>query len=164
MSIKRVNNGHANHKLAPRRHLLALSIALLFVLAMYPGKANAQIVGTVQANIPFQFHAGEVKLPAGTYRIRMLNDSDLTLMEISSVDGTRSALFQVQESDTNSTPDQSELIFNKYGDHYFLAELFDGDNPSGSKVVESGYEKKISQGTVTVQEHVQVHPRIQQGK
>ncbi len=163
MSTKTASNGHVNHKPAPRRHLLALSIALLFVAAMYPRKANAQIVGDLQANIPFEFHAGNAKLPAGTYRIRMLDDSDLTLMEIISLDGSRSALFQVQDSDANSAPAHSELIFNKYGDQYFLAELFDEGDASGSKVIESNYETKISQGTVTTQEHVPVRRPTQQG-
>ena len=166
MSTKTASNGHVNHKPAPRRHLLALSIVLLFVAAMYPRKANAQIVGDLQANIPFEFHAGNAKLPAGTYRIRMLDDSDLTLMEIISLNGSSSALFQVQESEAKSTPDQNELIFNKYGDQYFLAEVFDQGESSGSKVTESREEKKISQGsqgTVTTQEHVPVRRPTQQG-
>jgi hypothetical protein len=164
MFTKTANAGPVNHKSAPRRHLLALSIALFCVAAMYPRKANAQIVEDLQANIPFEFHAGNAKLPAGTYRIRMLDDSDLTLMEIISLDGSRSALFQVQESEAKSTPDQSELIFNKYGDQYFLAELFDEGEPSGSKVTESRDEKKASQGTATTaHEHVPVRHPTQQG-
>jgi hypothetical protein len=163
MFTKAADNSRANHKPALRRHLLWLSIALIFVVATYPGKANAQIVGELQANIPFQFQAGNAKLPAGTYRIRMMEDSDLTLMEISTLDGSRSALFQVQESDANSTPSKSELIFNKYGDNYFLSELFDQGEPSGSKVMESGDEKKISQGVEAAQEHVPMHRATQKG-
>jgi len=161
MFTERANNGRVNHKPGPR-HLLALSIALL-VVAMYPRKANAQIIGGLQANIPFQFHAGAANLPAGTYRIRMLDDNNLTLMEISNLDGTRSALIQVQDSEANSTPTQSEMIFNKYGDQYFLAEMFDEGDASGSKVIESNYEKKISQGTETAKEHVPARAPVQKG-
>jgi hypothetical protein len=153
MFAKTTNTGHVNQKPRPR-HLLALSIALLFVVAMHPRNASAQIIGGLQANIPFQFHAGAANLPAGTYRIRMLDNNNLTLMEISNLDGTRSALIQVQDADANSTPTKSELIFNKYGDQYFLAEMFDEGDASGSKVIESNLEKKISQGAVTAQEHV----------
>jgi hypothetical protein len=140
-----------------------LSIALLFLATLHPGKANAQVVGDLEANIPFQFHAGNAKLPAGTYRIHVLDDSDLTVMEIIRVDGSASALFQVQESETKSAPNQSELVFNKYGDRYFLANMFDAGNPIGTKVVESQYEKKISQQSVTAQEHVPIRRRTQQG-
>jgi hypothetical protein len=93
----------------------------------------------------------------------MLDNSDLTLMEISSADGSTSALFEVQEAEANSTPAKSELIFNKYGDRYFLAKLFDEGIPSGSQVLKSRYEKKISQATAEAQAHVPAHHQGQQG-
>jgi hypothetical protein len=142
-------------KLQESRHqLLALFIALIFALTLRPTKAQAQIIGDLQVNIPFQFHAGSSKLPAGKYIIHMLDDSDLTVMEISSADGSTSALFNVQSAEANSAPAKSELIFNKYGNRYFLAELFDQENPSGSKVAESRYEKRIDKATLEAQEHV----------
>src|ERR1700719_781992 len=109
-----INKRTANHKATKRYHLLAFFFALVFASAIYPAKANAQIVGDIEAKIPFQFHAGNTKFPAGEYRIHVLDNSDLTMMEISSLDGSVSALFQVQDAETNSEPTRSELIFNKY--------------------------------------------------
>jgi len=146
-----------------RRHLLPLFIALAFGLAVHASRAEAQIIGDLEVNIPFQFHAGNAKLPAGEYRIHMLDSSDLTVMEITSADGSLSALFDVQEADSSSTPTKSELIFNKYGNRYFLAELFDEGNPSGSQVLESRYEKKVSQAASEPQAHVTAHRAGQRG-
>ena len=143
----------ASHK-ATMQHLLSSLIAMVFALAIYPTQAHAQIIGELQANIPFQFHVGNTKFPAGEYRIHVLDDSDLTTMEISSMDDSASALFQVREADTNSEPTKTELLFNKYGNRYFLAELFDQENSSGSKVAESRYEKRIDKATLEAQEHV----------
>jgi len=43
----------------------------------------------VEFTIPFfQFHAGNAKLPAGNYRCTPLDNSDLSIMELSSVDGS----------------------------------------------------------------------------
>jgi len=156
-------NSHAGRKVTNRQHLLSLFTALVIALTMYPSKAHAQIIGDLEVNIPFQFHVGNTKLPAGKYRIHMLDDSDLTIMEISSADGSTSALFQVQEAEANTTPAKSELIFNKYGNRYFLAKLFDEGNPSGSQVLKSPYEKKVSQQAVEAQAHVPAHHRGQQG-
>jgi hypothetical protein len=50
------------------------------------------------------------------------------------------------------------LIFNKYGNRYFLAKLFDEGEPDGSKVVESRYEKRIGQ-VAEAQEHVPANHR-----
>jgi hypothetical protein len=137
--------------------LLSLFIALIVVLTIHPNKAQAQIIGNLEVNIPFQFHAGNAKLPPGKYLIHTLDQSDLTVMEISSADGSTSALFEVQTAEANSAPGKSEVTFNKYGNHYFLAKLFDEGNPSGSKGVESRYEKSLGQGAAATQEHVPAH-------
>jgi len=142
-----------------RYQLLSLFIALVFALTMYPTKAQAQIVGNLEADIPFQFHVGNVKLPLGKYTIHVLDNSDLTMMEISSTDGSSSALFEVRDAKTNTTPAKSELIFSKYGHRYFLEKLFDESNPSGSEVVKSGYEKRIAQAAAEGQEHVPAQHR-----
>ncbi len=163
MFIETIDKAHASHKGTRVRYLLSLLIAMVFALTIYPTKAHAQIIGDLEVNIPFQFHVGSTKLPAGKYRIHMLDDSDLTVMEISSADGSTTALFEVQDAEANATPAKSELIFNKYGNRYFLAKLFDEGNPSGSQVVESRYEKRISQAASEPQAHVPAHHRGQQG-
>ena len=144
-------------------HLLSLFIVLVFALTMYPSKAQAQIDGDIEATISFPFHAGNAKFPAGKYFIHLLDDSDQTMMEIRSADGSTSALFQVRATEANSTPAKGELIFNKYGDRYFLTKLFEEGNASGSEVVESRYEKKVDKAALEAQEHVPAHHRAQQG-
>lgn len=134
-------------------------IALVFALTLYPTKAQAQIVGNLEADIPFQFHVGNAKLPPGKYTIHVLDNSDLTTMEISSADGSSSALFEVHDAQANNTPAKSELIFSKYGHRYFLEKLFDESNPNGSEVVKSGYEKRIAEAAAEGQEHVPAQRR-----
>jgi hypothetical protein len=158
-----INKAHAIHN-RPRGHqLLPLFIAFVFALAIYPSSAHAQITDTLEAKIPFQFHAGNTKLPPGNYSIRMLENSDLKLMEITSADGSTSALFEVHGTDVSSAPAKSELVFNKYGNRYFLSKLFDEGNPSGNEVVVSAYEKRVSQAAAEAQIHVPTHHRKQQG-
>ena len=151
------------HKKRTGHHLLWL-LVLVLAFAIYPAGAHAQIVGDLEVKIPFQFHAGNAKLPAGEYRIYALDQSDLSIMEISSVDGSTSALFQVQAAEANSEPVKSELIFNKYGNRYFLAKLFDEGHPSGNALVKSHYEKRIGQQAMDAEEHVPARHRMQQGK
>jgi hypothetical protein len=142
--------------------LLSLLIALVFALTMYPNKAQAQIIDQLDVNVPFQFHAGNAKFPAGQYIIRFLDDSDQSYMEISSADGRTSALFEVRSTQANSRPAKSELIFNKYGNRYFLAKLFEEGSESGNEVVASRYEQRVNKAALEAQEHVPAH-RGQQG-
>jgi len=145
------------------QQFLSFLLLPVFALTIFAGKASAQIEGDLDAEIPFQFHVGTRELPAGKYRIHLLDEGSLRVMEISSTAGSTSALFQVLESDTKSAPAQSELIFNKYGDNYFLSKLYDEGNPSGSELIESRYEKQLSKGAVVAQEHLPAHHKMQQG-
>jgi hypothetical protein len=142
--------------------LLSCFVALVFVLTMHSTKAHAQIVGNLEVDIPFQFHAGNAKLPPGKYTIHLLENTDLTVMEIISVDNSTSALFEVGRTQASSAPAKSELIFNKYGNRYFLAKVFDEGNPAGSRVLESRYEKRMSE-VAESQEHVPAHHQGQAG-
>ena len=158
---KFTDKAHTNPQSVKAYQLFPLFVALIFALTIHPAKAHAQIEGALEVTIPFQFYAGNAKLPAGKYILRTLDNSDLTIMEISTPDGSTSALFEVQDAEANSAPRKSELIFNKYGNRYFLAKVFDEGNPDGSKVPESQYEKRVSQAAEEAQEHV---PAIHHGQ
>jgi len=157
-----IQRAETNKRKTSVQQLLSVLVLSVFALTIFAGKAHAQIVGDLDVDIPFQFHAGNARLPAGKYRIHVLDGSDLTVMEITSADGSTSALFEVQDAEANATPAKSELIFNKYGNRYFLAKLFDEGNPRGSQVPKSRYEAKVSQAALEAQEHVPTHHRTQQ--
>jgi hypothetical protein len=162
MLKEQMNKTQTNHNATKR--LLMVPLFIVFVFTMFPNKAHAQVIDTLEVNIPFQFHAGNARLPAGKYSIHVLDNSDLRFMEITSADGSTSALFEVRETNLSSAPAKDELIFNKYGTRYFLAKVFDEGDPSGSEVVESTYEKKVSEATAEAQVHVATLHRQQQGK
>jgi hypothetical protein len=145
-----------------KHQLMPLFSAFILAIAVHSEKAQAQVVVRLEANIPFQFSVANTELPAGKYYIRLLDDSNLTIMEISTVDGSSSALFDVRSADVNSPPAKSELNFNKYGNRYFLASLFEEGDADGSKVVESRDEKKMDQANREV-ERVAAHRQGQAG-
>jgi len=164
MFVQTIGNSHPGRKVVRPQYLLSLFTALAFAFAIHPSKAQAQVTDDLEVNIPFQFHAGNAKLPAGEYRIHMLDSSDLTIMEISSADGSASALLQVMDAEAKTTPNKDELIFNKYGNRYFLADVFEVGSSTGSQVLESKYEKRVSTQAKEAQEHVPARRGTQQGK
>jgi hypothetical protein len=117
-------------------------LIVVLALLLTGGIAHAQIIGRIEADIPFPFHAGAAKFPAGKYTIRVEDGSDLSTMEIQSADGKVSALFEVRSAQAQKSPQSTELIFNHYGNRYFLARIFDEGEKAGSAVVDSGYSKK----------------------
>src|SRR4029077_20056316 len=152
MLTKFVDKARASHKSTKSYQLLLSFIVLVCAFTIHPAKAHAQIIGEHRVDIPFQFYAGNAKLPAGEYVLRMLDNSNLRIMEIRAADGSTSALFGVEDAQVNSAPAKSELIFNKYGNRYFLAEMFDEGNPDGSRVPESSLEKIVSKEAVKAQQ------------
>jgi hypothetical protein len=59
----------------------------------------------------------------------------------------------------DSSRTNSELIFNKYGNRYFLEKLSDEGGLSVKLLGESGYEKRIGRAAAEAQEHVPAHHR-----
>jgi hypothetical protein len=94
-----------------KQRVLCLFGFIGVVLGMSTISAQGQIIGQLEANIPFTFHAGGAKLPPGKYTIHVLDNTDLSQMEIQSADGHTSALFEVREAQDSTAPKKSELVF-----------------------------------------------------
>jgi len=99
-----------------------LALFVLTVGGVAP--ASAQLPGTtMSAQIPFDFIVGERTLPAGMYEVRRLGD-DPYLLSIQNVDDRRNvAIFSTDLLDEGDSIRQSELVFHRYGDVYFLAKM-----------------------------------------
>lgn len=132
---------------------MSIFMALGLLIAFGASRAQAQIVGEIEADIPFQFHAGNARFPAGKYILKMLDNSDLDAMEIRSADGNHAAIFQVMSAQAETSPSKTELIFNKYGNQYFLSKVFDEANKYGSEALESHYEKMVRKNGLKPEKH-----------
>ena len=159
-NLKRVGTGQAK---TVRQMLFPVFLMLVFAMSFGPARTQAQMIGNVVAEVPFQFHVGNTTLPAGKYLIHQIDDSDLMVMQISSVDGKVSALFNVEPTEAKSAPEKTELIFNKYRDRYFLSEMFDEENADGNKLVTSRDEKLASKESGAEVAHVAAHHANQEG-
>ena len=99
-----------------------------------PG-AYAQITNEIRANVPFSFYVQNTKLPAGTYLLKMLDDNDLSVMQIESQDARLVVTFPVDDAVLPHSPSETELIFHRYGKNEYLSRIFEEDSPRGNQVV-----------------------------
>lgn len=76
----------------------------------------------LRANIPFAFVAGGVQLPAGEYRVYHPGNPYIVVIENN--DGTARATTYVRPSVIDAGENSTKLLFNRYGDQYFLAEIW----------------------------------------
>src|SRR5215471_17528914 len=121
-----------------------IQIGLLAVIAMVTaaGSAQGQVLGyKIRANIPFDFIVGDKNLPAGEYLIgRARQDSDVLV--IRGVKGNANAFRSTSPVNTEALKDEATLVFHRYGDQYFLSEVWPAGANAGRMLSESRGERE----------------------
>jgi hypothetical protein len=96
---------------------------LVMAVAFLPVLLHGQMVVKTplfRVDVPFAFTAAGVHLPAGPY---IVSHVDPSLIMVETRDGKARALVHVAiENSSSSTP--TKLVFNKYGDQYFMAQVW----------------------------------------
>jgi hypothetical protein len=131
----------------------------MLCLTVFGGAALAQAqidsVTRIQADIPFNFTVGDTTLSAGKYELRRVDDLAENVLELSSVDGRARVIFDASPAQTKDLrpANRSELTFDKYGDQYFLSEIWVAGRSTGEELVRSRMEKRIAGGGKASEKH-----------
>jgi hypothetical protein len=120
----------------------ALACALLAMVAA--ATANAQMPGMVlRATIPFDFSVRGKTFPAGDYEIRRLTDEPGELI-ISSVNRNRErAAFNTESVEPKGISSKAQIVFHRYGDRYFMFEVFAGGSQTGRELPLTRQERNL---------------------
>lgn len=94
------------------------ALALLALSTFAAGRALAQ-APAVEADVPFQFTVGAKTLPPAAYTITSTTPG---VVKIQSAD-KRFTAFAPATRDNQQSEHGSELVFERYGDKYFLHEV-----------------------------------------
>jgi len=106
--------------------------------------AHAQEPGTaMRATIPFDFLVRGKTLPAGNYEIRRINDSPEGLIIRNINDKHEHVMFETLSMETRMAPNTGEIVFHRYGDSYFLAEVLTPGEEIGRELVPSRAERQL---------------------
>lgn len=118
------------------RLLCTFGALLLAVVSLH-----AQGVSTVlTANVPFDFQAGSAALPAGVYSVDLRTAGMVRLI---SADRKSAAIIPTMGKETLKYNETSKLIFNRYGESYFLSQVW-GPGLSGREIAKSRREKEAA--------------------
>jgi hypothetical protein len=98
------------------KHIIAATLLATATLMAHTG-ASAQ--SKLVATIPFDFTVGQNKLPAGTYEINNVDPHAMLL----SCQQNHKRVITILTSTEEVRKNPDKLIFNKYGDQYFLSEV-----------------------------------------
>jgi len=117
--------------------MLVLVASVTFVTAT---AANAQTRSRLHANVPFEFTVGGKNLPAGQYTITGLFNSGETVVVSN---GDESAVRLTNGMISSETQSKSKLVFHRYGERYFLSEVWTAGENTGRRLLSSKAEDAV---------------------
>jgi hypothetical protein len=123
------------------RQMRWFASATLF-LAAVTGSSQAQTVD-MKVRIPFNFVAEDNTLPAGEYVVTRLGRGK-EMMRLARNDGPELVTLIPTHVQLSVRPDHGTLIFNKYGNRYFLSEVRRAKDNVGLKLHRSSLEAEIA--------------------
>ncbi|MDP2996745.1 MAG: hypothetical protein Q8N47_04600 [Bryobacterales bacterium] len=118
------------------RLICSLGAALLAAVGLY-----AQSSQTLVANVPFGFHVGSVALPAGEYNVDM--KAAPGFVRLISADRKSAAIIGTFATQTLKYNERGKLVFNRYGDNYFLSQVWP-PGVTGRGMSKSNREKEMA--------------------
>jgi hypothetical protein len=114
---------------------------LTMVLLMAVGSANAQLGSAheVRANVPFDYKVGNTTMKAGNCSIKPAGNADALAIR-GEGSGTALSLSRMVSSKPAAT---TKLVFHKYGDEYFLAQIWIEGDATGRELPKTRVEKEL---------------------
>lgn len=123
------------------RLFLMTSLFALFIIA---GGQVAQAQQVALVDIPFDFVAGGTKLPAGEYTVGRAGMSNSFVVLRQSDDPGTSAMILTNAAERTQAKSQPTLVFHRYGDRYFLSQVWNGGEIRGRELMKSAAEKEVA--------------------
>jgi hypothetical protein len=107
---------------------LAMSLALLMSAA-----AQAQTTH-LTISVPFEFTAGNVQLPAGEYEVTAVGPWGGPTLSVHNVNSNAGTLVLSTSSRSQKPTADAKLVFHRYGNQYFLAEVWNRNSSVGNQI------------------------------
>ena len=121
-------------------HLCSL-IGMMFLLTVV--SAQAQTTGRFRAHIPFDFTVGQETFQAGDYVISLVMPaSDQTTLRLWNKTTGETRVVQTMPKNVSGDLEAAKLMFNRYGDQYFLRQMLTPDY--GVQFFKSKTEKHLA--------------------
>ncbi len=122
-----------------KTHLIQTALAALTLAAA----GYAQSGEELKVVVPFDFVAGGRTLPAGQYTVSQPANSGAVV--IRSDGSTPGVAILANRVGSSGKKEIGHLVFHRYGDRYFLSEVWGTDRDAGSQLPKTAQENKLAQ-------------------
>lgn len=117
-----------------RMYLLACTLGAVAVTSASHGFAQDT---EMRVNVPFAFHNGSQQMPAGVYTVKMQTEHVILLR------GYSASGFVTTNPEIGKPSEKGKLVFERYGDQYFLREVWPANSNTGQKCTKSKLEREV---------------------
>jgi hypothetical protein len=115
-------------------------LGLLSLSAIYIYAKGNTLIRKVE--IPFDFSVRDKTFPAGVYSVSRVNQ-DKTLLLLRSEDGREAINIVTNPVRAKEISGSGKLIFHRYGETYFLSQIWESDDIQGRQLSKSRTERSI---------------------
>ncbi len=132
-----------------KKALVVLAMATLLITASVGFSYSHPFGFGVRADVPSDFVVGTKTLPKGTYTVKLVqHNTSQNLLVITGWDNGETAFASSITVAAEDIEDNSpKLIFNRYGDQYFLSQVWSGARLAGKELPKSQQEREhLAQG------------------
>jgi hypothetical protein len=117
---------------------LAMSLALMMSTAAQAQSTHLKIT------VPFEFTAGTVQLPAGEYEVKTVGPSGGPLLSIRSLNSDKGLYIGSNSCQSLNPVADAKLGFHRYGQQYFLAEVWNRHSSVGHQIQISSRQTELA--------------------
>jgi hypothetical protein len=99
----------------------------------------------LQVTVPFDFVAGSRTYSAGQYTVLQPVATSVVAIR---PDGSQRGIFMLAiRVESGAAQKFAKLVFHRYGDRYFLSEVWDMGRSSGSQLPKTAQERELAQNS-----------------
>lgn len=118
-------------------------IACVAFVTLAATSSHAQVL--IKANVPFEFSAGYGVLPAGEYAITESGGPSMLVLS----SGQRGVEIVMPKTTEERNSQATKLVFHRYGDEYFLAEIWSEADGSMRTLRATPRERQLAKAGVS---------------
>ena len=127
-------------------------LAVIMIVAASASVKAQSLQYKLTANVPFDFTVSDKKLPAGKYSISRAQTSNGDLvLQIVSANGKENISRLTIPVITHKPMNQGTLVFNRYGNDYYLSEVWPAGGSTGRELLKSRTERELARKAVEPQ-------------
>ena len=143
-----------------KKVVYSLLIIATLAAAVCVEPARAQSDRLLAVTVPFNFYVKDRALPAGQYTVALVQVAGADALKIQSQDGRLTAIIASHAASVRGDQAKPQLVFSRYEDRYFLAQVSGLEQMSAQQVARSRSEDEmVRSASASVRQKVAVAAR-----